>query len=98
MTKKRKCMVKRNSSPTPHVVRTIDATFRRLIMPFVSAEGESDRGGLSDVRSCPNAHNDTAEIHSVLVGYIKGECAIHMACTCGERKRNFVSQYLLARG
>ena len=35
---------------------------------------------------------------SQVVGYIKGKSAIHIVCTCGERKRNLVEQYYWARG
>jgi Transposase IS200 like len=35
---------------------------------------------------------------SNVVGYIKGKSAIHLARTCGERKRNFVGQSFWARG
>ena len=34
---------------------------------------------------------------SQVVGYIKGKSAIHIARVYGERKRNFVGQYFLAR-
>ena len=35
---------------------------------------------------------------SQVVGYIKGERAIHLARVYGERKRNFVRQHFWARG
>jgi putative transposase len=35
---------------------------------------------------------------SQVVGFIKGKSAIHLARTCGERKRNFVGQSFWARG
>ena len=35
---------------------------------------------------------------SRVVGYIKGESAIHLARVYGERKRNFVGQHFWARG
>ena len=35
---------------------------------------------------------------SLVVGYIKGKSAIHLARVYGERKRNFVGQSLWARG
>ena len=35
---------------------------------------------------------------SSVVGYIKGKCAIHIARTYGERKRNIVGQHFWARG
>lgn len=33
-----------------------------------------------------------------MIGFIKGKCAIHIARTYGERKRNFVGQHFWARG
>ena len=35
---------------------------------------------------------------SEVIGYIKGESAIHLARVYGERKRNFVGQHFWARG
>jgi len=35
---------------------------------------------------------------SMVVGYIKGKSAIHIARTYGERRRNFVGQHFGARG
>ena len=35
---------------------------------------------------------------SQVIGYIKGESAIHLARLYGERKRNFVGQHFWARG
>jgi putative transposase len=35
---------------------------------------------------------------SEVVGYIKGESAIRMARTYGERKQNFIGQHFRARG
>jgi putative transposase len=35
---------------------------------------------------------------SQVVGYMKGESAIHLARVYGERKRNFVGQHFWARG
>lgn len=35
---------------------------------------------------------------SPVIGFIKGKCAIHIARTYGERKRNFVGQHFWARG
>ena len=34
---------------------------------------------------------------SQVVGFIKGESAIHLARVCGEKKRNFVGQHFWAR-
>ena len=36
--------------------------------------------------------------HVILMGYIKGKSAIHLARVYGERKRNFVGQSFWARG
>jgi len=33
-----------------------------------------------------------------VIGFIKGQSAIHLARVYGERKRNFVGQYFWARG
>ena len=35
---------------------------------------------------------------SQVIGYIKGQSAIHLARVYGERKRNFVGQHFWARG
>jgi len=35
---------------------------------------------------------------SQLVGFIRGKCAIHLAYTYGEHRRNFVGQSFWARG
>ena len=35
---------------------------------------------------------------SMVVGYIKGKSAIHIARTYGEKRKNFVGEHFLARG
>lgn len=35
---------------------------------------------------------------SLVIGYIKGKSAIHLARVYGERKRNFIGQHFWARG
>jgi putative transposase len=64
-----------------------------------AAQGNPDRRGACDTRSCAHADCDTAEIRSVSsVGVHKGKSAISLARVYGENKKSFAGQSFWARG
>jgi putative transposase len=81
-----------------HCMRNCESTWERYSGIWRSRRRVGLKRG-SDERPRAHADRDTAKYAgSQVVGFVKGNSAIHLARVYGERKQSFVGQHFWARG